>query len=241
MSRVPVYAHRGASAYALENSYPAFLKAKELGADGLEIDLQLTKDGVPIVTHDIDLWRLGGTLKRVSDLLYDEVRKLRLGKNFWRKINGETILTFEEVLQFSSQHNLFLNVELKETFEHAPDHAYLMFEKSYKGMNIHFSSFHYEILEKIKRSNPSLETAFIGTKKLDWHELPFLSATDAIHMHKRYYQDEKLALAVLAKKKLRFYGIDGSEPYIQNPHPIVAGWITDFPDRIIKIQKGILS
>lgn len=241
MSRVPVYAHRGASAYALENSYPAFLKAKELGADGLEIDLQLTKDGVPIVTHDIDLLRLGGTLKRVPDMLYDEIRKLRLGKHFWRKINGETILSFEEVLQFCIQHNLFLNVDLKETFENAPDSAYLMFEKSYQGINIHFSSFHYEILEKIKCINPSLETAFIGTKKLNWHDLPFLSAADAIHMHKRYYKNGNLELAFLAKKKLRFYGIDGSEPYIHNPHPIIAGWITDFPNRIIKIQKGILS
>ncbi|MFX3674805.1 MAG: glycerophosphodiester phosphodiesterase [Paenisporosarcina sp.] len=241
MSRVPVYAHRGASAYALENSYPAFLKAKELGADGLEIDLQLTKDGVPVVTHDLDFWRLGGILKQIPDLTYEEVRKIRLGKNFWRKINGERVLTYEEVLQFAKNHGLFLNVELKQSFINAPESAYLIFNRSYEGMNIHFSSFHYEVLEKIKQINPSLETAFIGTKQLDWSKLPFLSAADAIHMHKRHYKKEKLALAALANKKVRFYGIDGSEPYIQNPDPIVAGWITDYPDRIIKLQKGILS
>ena len=240
MSRVPVYAHRGASAYALENSYPAFLKAKELGADGLEIDLQLTKDDVPIVTHDLDFWRLGGIPKRIPDLTYEEARKIRLGKRFWRKINGEKVLTFEEVLQFVIDHGLSLNVELKQSFINAPESAYLLFNRSYEGVDIHFSSFHYEVLEKIKQINPFLETALIGTMKLNWSELPFLSAADAIHMHKRHYKEEKLALAALANKKVRFYGIDGSETYIQNPNPIVAGWITDYPDRIIKMQKGIL-
>lgn len=241
MSKIPVYAHRGASGYALENSYPAFVKAKELGADGLEIDLQLTKDGVPVVTHDIDLWRLGGTLKRVPDLSYKEVKKIRLGKKWWRRIKGETILTFEEVLQFSIENGLSLNVELKESFLHAPDYAYQLFKESYEGITIHYSSFHYEILERIKQINPLVETAYIGTKKLDWNGLTFLAAADAIHMHKRYYQNEKIELAALAKKKVRFYGIEGNEPFILNPHKNVAGWITDFPDRIIKLQKGTLS
>lgn len=145
------------------------------------------------------------------------------------------------MLHFSIENGLLLNVELKESFLNAPDHAYQMFKESYEGISIHYSSFHYEILEKIKQVNPLIETAYIGTKKLDWNELSFLSAADSIHMHKRYYQIEKIELAALAKKKLRFYGIDGRESFILNPHRNVAGWITDFPDRIIKVQKGILS
>ena len=241
MYKVPVYAHRGASGYALENSYAAFVKAKDLGADGLEIDLQLTKDYVPVVTHDIDLWRLAGTHKRVPDLLYKEIKKIRLGKNCWRRIKGETILTFEEVLQFSIENGLLLNVELKESFLHAPDHVYHLFKESYKGITVHYSSFHYEVLEKLKLINPLVETAYIGTKKLDWNGLSFLSAANSIHMHKRYYQVEKIELAASAKKKLRYYGIEGNEPFILNPHRNVDGWITDYPDRVIKLQKGILS
>lgn len=240
MYRVPVYAHRGASAVALENSFPAFVKAKELGADGLEIDIQLTKDGVPVVMHDLDFWRLGGNLKQVTDLSYDEVKKIRLGKNFWRKFNGLSVLTFEEVLQFAVKHGLFLNVELKESFVDAPDLAYQLFKRSFEDLNIHFSSFHYEVLERIKSCNPLLETALIGTKLLDFNQLTFLSAADAIHMHKRHYKIEKLNLAALSNKNMRFYGIDGHEKFIRHPHPIVVGWITDYPDRIIEIQKGIL-
>jgi len=240
MSRLPIYAHRGASAYALENSFTAFVKAKEMGADGLEIDLQLTKDGVPIVTHDIDFWRLAGNPKKVSDLLLEEAQKIKLGKRrFWRKINGEQVMTFEEVLQFAIRNSLKLNVELKESFLTANDSAYLIFARSFEGIDIHFSSFHYEVLERIKKINHSLETAFIGTKKLNWQQLSFLAAADAIHVHKRYYKKENLDLAEQSLKKVRFYGIDGKESFIINLHPVVAGWITDYPDVVLKKQKGI--
>ena len=58
-------------------------------------------------------------------------------------------------------------------------------------------------------------------------------------MHKRYYKKENLDLAEQSLKKVRFYGIDGKESFIINPHPVVAGWITDYPDVVLKKQKGI--
>ena len=55
-----IWAHRGASGHAPENTMPAFELAWQLGADGIELDVQLTKDGVPVVIHD-------ETVDRVSD------------------------------------------------------------------------------------------------------------------------------------------------------------------------------
>lgn len=236
MVRVPIYAHRGASAYALENSKAAFIKAIELGADGLEIDLQLTKDLVPIVTHDLDFWRLARTRRNVSSMLLKEVKQLKLGTSFLRLVNGDTILTFEDVLEFAGKNELSLNVELKETFINAPSQIDLLFKKSYTHLNIHFSSFHYEVLERIKKCNPMLQTAYIGTKKTNWEELGRLTAADALHMHKRHYAQKKLDLAFQAYMPLRFYGINGNEKYLINPHPIVVGWITDFPEKVLTQQ-----
>jgi glycerophosphoryl diester phosphodiesterase len=236
MMRVPIYAHRGASAYALENSSEAFYKAIELGADGLEIDLQLTKDLVPIVTHDVDFWRLGRNRANVSSMEYEEVKKIKLGTSFWRLVNGSSIQTFEDVLVFAAKNQLALNVELKETFIGAPEQIDLLFKKTYSHLDIHFSSFHYEILERIKKCNPMLQTAYIGTKKTNWQELGRLTAADALHMHRRHYVQPKLDLAFKANMPLRFYGIDGNEKYLVNPHPIVTGWITDFPDRVLAKQ-----
>ena len=236
MTRVPIFAHRGASAYALENSSEAFNKAIELGADGLEIDLQLTKDLVPIVTHDPDFWRLARNRRNVSSMRYEEVKKLKLGTSFWRLVNGSSILTFEEVLAFAARKKIALNVELKETFVGAPDQIDLLFNKSYKHVNIHFSSFHYEVLERIKKCNPFLQTAYIGTKKTNWEELGRLTAVDALHMHKRHYVPGKLDLAYKANMPLRFCGINGTEKYLENPHPVISGWITNYPDRVLLKQ-----
>ncbi len=62
---IPIFAHRGASGYALENTFKAFEKARKLGADGVEIDIQLTKDDELIVYHDLDLFRLTGKRKKL--------------------------------------------------------------------------------------------------------------------------------------------------------------------------------
>ncbi|MGB2991274.1 MAG: hypothetical protein WBB47_01455, partial [Paenisporosarcina sp.] len=56
---------------------------------------------------------------------------------------------------------------------------------------------------------------------------------DALHMHKRHYVQKKLDLAFKASMPLRFYGIDGTEKYITKPHPVVLGWITDYPDKVL--------
>lgn len=61
MSNIPVYAHRGAAVKTVENSMKAFKRAVKLGVDGIELDLQLSADGVPFVTHDIDFFDLPET------------------------------------------------------------------------------------------------------------------------------------------------------------------------------------
>ncbi|WP_040227264.1 glycerophosphodiester phosphodiesterase family protein [Bhargavaea cecembensis] len=75
-------AHRGASAYRPEHSIPAYLLADEMGADYIELDLQMTKDGKLAVIHDSRLDRLTGTDERVKDLTLAELKSLPYGKLF---------------------------------------------------------------------------------------------------------------------------------------------------------------
>lgn len=69
-------AHRGASAHAAENTLAAFRVAAELGADMWEIDVQLTADGIGVISHDADLARLTGRPERIADLSFAELRRL---------------------------------------------------------------------------------------------------------------------------------------------------------------------
>lgn len=89
-----LYAHRGLhknKSKAPENSLPAFKLAVEHGF-GIELDVQLTKDKVPVVFHDYDLNRACGVDIKVTDLTYEELKKYTLFKS------KETIPTFREVL-----------------------------------------------------------------------------------------------------------------------------------------------
>ena len=60
-----------------------------------------------------------------------------------------------------------------------------------------------------------------------------------LHMHKRYYKPRYLEACVTSEKACRFYAIDGTEPFLTNPHPSVIGWITDYPDKVITSQQRI--
>jgi glycerophosphoryl diester phosphodiesterase len=78
VSRPLVIAHRGASAEAPENTLPAFRRALAIGVDAIELDVQTTADGIPVVFHDVDLHRLTGTRGRLATLPWSELRRLRV-------------------------------------------------------------------------------------------------------------------------------------------------------------------
>lgn len=88
-------AHRGGAVEHLENSPSAFANALALDYPVIETDLQLTEDGVLVVTHDTDFQRTAGDRRRVSDFNWSALRKLKLH-------NGESPMRFEELLESDS-------------------------------------------------------------------------------------------------------------------------------------------
>jgi glycerophosphoryl diester phosphodiesterase len=90
MKRPLIVAHRGASAAAPENTLAAFRKGLEEGADGVEFDVRLTRDGVPVVFHDSTLSRVAGIDRRIADLNYKELADIDVGSWFDRMKQGAT-------------------------------------------------------------------------------------------------------------------------------------------------------
>jgi glycerophosphoryl diester phosphodiesterase len=93
-----IIAHRGESIECPESTIPSFEKAFELGADGIECDLQLTKDGVGVIFHDRTLEKKLGENTTISALRYSELRKRDFGS--WKSSTwaGVTIANMEETL-----------------------------------------------------------------------------------------------------------------------------------------------
>jgi glycerophosphoryl diester phosphodiesterase len=93
-----VIAHRGASWRCPENTLSAFDEGLAEGADGIELDLQLTRDGVPVVFHDDRLDKLGRPAARIADLSLAELAALDAGAWFDSAFAGEPVPTLGQVL-----------------------------------------------------------------------------------------------------------------------------------------------
>lgn len=103
-----MYGHRGVRGPLPENSLPAFERAASEGADGVELDVRLSRDGVVVVAHDPDLSRVtdGRDTRAVADLDAEELARVDLG-------GGAHVPTLDEVLRLVRARGLLVNVEMK--------------------------------------------------------------------------------------------------------------------------------
>jgi len=110
-------AHRGLSATYPENTLPAFEQALKLNIDAIEFDVRMTRDGVPVLSHDERIDRCGsGKTGLIRDFTFEELRKLDFGAWKSPEFAGTRIPTLFELLDLvdSRRPDLFLCVELKE-------------------------------------------------------------------------------------------------------------------------------
>ncbi|VAW31530.1 Glycerophosphoryl diester phosphodiesterase [hydrothermal vent metagenome] len=104
--RVLRIAHRGASLVAPPSSVAAIAKAAELGADMVELDVQMCADSIPVISHPADIRRLGQDIFSLTELTLPEIKAIDLG-------GGETILTLDEAITCCQEHGVGLYLELK--------------------------------------------------------------------------------------------------------------------------------
>ena len=95
-----VVGHRGASGHAPENTMAAFERALQLGADGIEFDVQRSSDGRLMIFHDDELRRTTNREGSLRKLTFDDLRKVDSGAWFSADFLGERILSIEELFDF---------------------------------------------------------------------------------------------------------------------------------------------
>lgn len=113
VQRPIVAAHRGIPSLAPENTMAGYRLAYEMGADLIETDLQITKDGQLVVMHDSTVDRTTNGTGKVSDLTFEEVRQLDAGITFSPEFAGEKVPSFREFLQEFKGKDVILLVEMK--------------------------------------------------------------------------------------------------------------------------------
>ena len=164
-------AHRGASAYAFENSVSSFLLAKELGADFWEVDLQFTSDEHVVVHHNDHLDN--GEL--ICHLKYDDIKK---------KNGTEKIPLFSKIIQIAKKENIGIYADIKS--EAAADQIIFSLKKHGIKRAI-LGSFNSDLIKKINMVNHNYPTAILVPTEVD----PFVYAKDAEIMHLCWEKLEK--------------------------------------------------
>ncbi len=163
MNKPLVWAHRGASGYCPENTIPAFEMAQKMGADGVELDVQLTKDGALVVCHDETIDRTSSGKGYVKDYTLAELKKLDFC-NGNLAYEGVQIPTMGEVFQCLQSGDLTINIELKTSIFFYPGIeeklTALTKERGFEDRVI-YSSFNHYSIRKIKELDKRAKTGFL--------------------------------------------------------------------------------
>jgi len=166
-------AHRGASAYAPENSLLAIRLAADMGADMVEMDVRLAADGVPVVLHDANLARVTREAGQVDEMTWEEIEGVPLAL-------GEKIPTLHEALALCRELGIGAYIELKAPG--TPVAAALAVRQV--GMTAYtiFSSFDASLLQEVKRVLPHAYTAILF-HEVDVDPLDVAREAQAAYVH----------------------------------------------------------
>ena len=167
-------AHRGASAYAQENSAESLRKAAELGADMVEIDIRTTADDVPAVIHDSNLKRVYGVQGDVADLTMDELRALTADR-------GE-IISFEKAVRRCRDLGLGIYLDIKRLTVPAARSMFGTLDEQHYLRQTVFGSFRPDYLAEIKAARPEAQTSILfGAINIDAVKLAQAIGADYVH------------------------------------------------------------
>ena len=155
-----IIAHRGASGTAPENTLAAFSHAIAEGADAIELDLRLSRDGEAVVIHDATLRRTTGARGRVSERTLAELKQLDAGSWFEGSFGGEHIPTLTEVFELVNG-RAGINIELKAVRGAA--HAQRIVDRCLRVVDdyrsteyVLISSFQHALLKLVEKNNPDV-------------------------------------------------------------------------------------
>ncbi len=218
-----IYAHRGASLSAPENTLAAFLAAIEAGADGIELDIQSSQDRVPVVIHDRELARTTGARGTTDGLPVAELQKLDAGA-------GERIPTLAEVLAVVPE-SVHLDIEIKCVGIEAEILGVL---RDRAKSSFAFSSFDWSVLDTIRALDSEVEIWLLVEEMTD-EAIVRAKALDAtaLAIHNRGINEETVKRASDNGLKIVSWTVNDPEEAVRVRAMEVIGMCTDAPAEVI--------
>ena len=230
------YAHRGASEYAPENTMLSFQLGIFMGANGIETDVHITKDGIPVLFHDDTLMRVTGQEGKIEDYTYEELRQMRV------KAKGEfsdRILKLEDFLEHIGYRDMTFAIELKAKGTAGPTadliRTYGLEEK------VVITSFDYEEVRAMRAYAPELKTGYLTVRTSEeLMERMRQDGIDEICPKGENMSAEMVELWHLNGFNVRAWGISDEEIMKKVYDMGADGMTVNFPDKLtayIQAQK----
>lgn len=238
-----VFAHRGASAYAPENTLPAFQLALDQNADGIELDVTLSADGQVVIIHDSTIERTTNGEGSVKRMDYAVLRQFDAGGWFGKEFTGAHLPTLDEVLSLVGE-RVFTNIEIKPFYKPMMQ----LVEKvadvvSHQGLEnkVIFSSFNPRALVMIHRLLPSVPIGFLLlpgnmgflSKSLFGKSVPYRS----LHPHYGAVKPEMIKDGQEKGYKIFAYTVNQAEDMRRLYDMGIDGIITDDPPLAIQVRS----
>lgn len=238
-----VHAHRGASAYAPENTLPAFELAVRLGAPAVENDVHLTSDNHIVVCHDGNISRTSNGTGEIAEMTLDELRRY----NFGTMEEPTPIPTLEEFIEVTRPMKL-INIELKPPLpdgRHLDDLLDLLYrtlQEAGRIQNTIVSTFCHDWAGRLKMRYPDLRCGLLYGERRNAEETIQLVEhyhADAIHPNIGNLESEEVQACHARGIKVNAWTIDAPEFMAKAVELGVDGMITNVPDRAMKYLSSL--
>ena len=233
MKKPLIWGHRGASAYAPENTLFAFQKAVEQKADGVELDIQLTKDGHIVVIHDEWIDRTSDGKGWVKDMTLAELRRFNYNRTHPEYEHAD-IPTMEEVLDLLKPTDLTIDIELKTGvlyYDRLEEKTYWLAEEYGLNGRIIYSSFNHYSLQKLKTLCPDVKIGLLmGADTVRLPEDAERLHAYAVHPPEGIVTKEYVEKCHAHRLKVNTWTVDNPDRMRQLVAIGVDAFITDCPD-----------
>lgn len=235
-----VIGHRGAKAYAPENTLASIHTAADLGCEWVEVDVKLTKDGHAIIFHDEELDRCTNASGLVKDMDFNAIRELDAGSWFGETFLGEKIPTLEEALNAVLERDMGINLEIKpcpgreiETAEVALDVATRIWPDDRPPPLV--SSFQHVSLETARDMMPEWPRGFLMDEHLpNWRELAGYLKAATININGNAVTPEQVEEYLAFGKPLLAYTINDPDKARALADWGVGSFFSDCPDVLMQ-------
>ncbi len=241
--RMLVFGHRGARAYAPMNTLPSFELALEQGADGVELDVRLTRDGEMIIMHDDRVDATTDGEGRVSDFTLAEIQSLDAGSWFGEAFKGARVPTLDEVFEAIGARTR-INVEIKPEFGRSSGEVEHKVAEAIRrhglARRVIVSSFNPVTLRRFRRAMPEVPIGYLYSRDVPFFvpQLMIGLPHEARHPHFDMIDAKYMAWAKRQGYRVNTWTVNDPAKAVELRDLGVDCVITDAPDVILAALQG---